>query len=296
MNPRRDTTAALPANPTHDPGPTPRTAVPMGHWGSMARLWAQIGSPLRPSSDDVAAYSRFVLEWIDRHEAPRVLLLGVTPELYKLPWPSGRDFVAVDNTRTMIEQIWPGERHEVLEAAWLDLPLPAASRDIALCDGGLHLLDYPLSQHRLAMRLHDVLVPGGRCIIRLFTPPAHHESAATVIDDLLGGRIENLNVLKLRLGMAIQDSPEGGVEVRKILQALLEGAGALEPLAERLGWSIEHLGAINAYRDSQSRYYFISAEQAEEVFCTGGKFVRGEKHISGYALGDRCPIVVFERK
>ena len=267
----------------------------VGHWPFMAQYWAQIGTPLRPSQEDLAGYLRFVREWVCRHGAPRVLLLGVTPEIYGLPWPEGHDFVAVDRTRAMIDHVWPGREDQLVECGWLDLTLPSGSRDLVLCDGGLQLLDYPFQQRRLVERLHDVLAPGGLCVIRLFTPPATDESPAAVLGDLFAGGIENLNLLKLRLGMALQESAGTGVELRTVWRTLRDVAADWERLAVRLGWPLEHLRAIDAYRDSEARYHFVSTDQAVELFCGGGRFICRGQRAPRYALGERCPIVAFER-
>jgi SAM-dependent methyltransferase len=270
--------------------------VSQEHWPLMAQYWAQIGPPLRPAAKDLAAYQSCANEWIKAHGPPRVLLLGVTPEIYALRWPRGHDFVAVDQTRTMIDYVWPGGGNEIVEANWLDLPLASASRDLAFCDGGLHLLEYPLAQSLLVNRLHDVIARGGRCIFRLFAAPLVGESAGRVINDLLAGGIPDLNVLKLRLGMALQKSPEAGVKVREIWRALWEPAGDWDRLAAKLGWSVECLRPIDAYQNSESRYHFVSEAQAIELFCRDGKFVCLGSHRSGYVLGERCPIVIFERQ
>lgn|SRR5690606_13502793 len=266
------------------------------HWEGMALAWEHAGSPLRPATEDVEVFQRFANEWIERRRVPRVLLLGVTPELYRLAWPEGRDFVAVDRTPTMIERVWPGRADEVVRAGWLDLPLPPASRDLALCDGGLHLLDYPRGQQTLADRLHAVVAPGGRVILRLFVPPENPESAEEVLADLSAGRIANLNLLKLRLGMALQGSPESGVAVKSVWAALHEAVPDREGLARRLGWSAEQLATIDAYRESAARYHFVSLEQATALFCADGRFVFRGHHRPAYVLGERCPLVVFERQ
>src|SRR5207244_1706187 len=156
--------------------------------------------------------------------APRVLLLGVTPEIYGLGWPEGHEFVAVDQTRTMIDHVWPGRSDQIIEANWLELPLPRGSKDLAFCDGGLHLLGYPSAQRLMVDRLHDVVAPGGRCIFRLFAVSARKETSDQVLKNLFAGRIPNLNVLKLCLGMALQESPETGIEVHEIWRVLSEQA------------------------------------------------------------------------
>jgi hypothetical protein len=46
--------------------------------------------------------------------------------------------------------------------------------------------------------LAGALSEDGLCILRLYVPPVRRESPDAVFDDLLGGRIPNLNILKLR--------------------------------------------------------------------------------------------------
>jgi SAM-dependent methyltransferase len=263
----------------------------------MARSWEKTGSPLRPCAQDVAVYAGMAQEWVARHGIPRVLLLGVTPEIYRLPWPEGCDFVAVDQAPAMIEFVWPGDARQVVQANWLDLPLPTASRDLVFCDGGLHLLDYPRGQQRLIERLHDVVAPGGRCIFRLFTPPAVRETEEQVLEDLGAGRIPNLNVLKLRLGMAMQSSPESGIAVRAVWNRLHEFAqGSWEALALQLGWPLDELMVIDTYRESKACYHFVSRAEVEELFCGEKKFVQEEARTSDYILGERCPVVALTRR
>lgn len=265
------------------------------HWPAMARAWEKTGSPLRPCNEDIAAFTHAAAPWMDPQSAPRVLLLGVTPELYRLPWPAQRDFIAVDRTPAMIEHVWPGRCEEVLQAGWLDLPLQPSSRDLALCDGGLHLLEHPAGQKQLVDRLHEVLAPGGRCLFRLFTPPPRTESADAVLAELLAGRIANLNQLKIRLGTALQSTAVSGVAVRDVWRALRAAAPDWAKLAARIGWPLDHLALIDAYRDSDARYHFVTIAQATDLFCSGGRFVFREAIHPSYPLGECCPLLVFDK-
>ena len=118
------------------------------YWNVIARYWNCLGPPLRPCFDDTTAFSR-LLTLPDRLKTD-ALILGVTPELYRLEWPVGSRIRAADRSRQMIDAIWPGPADEAIEADWLDLPLEDNSLDCVLCDGGLHLLQYPNEQRRLA--------------------------------------------------------------------------------------------------------------------------------------------------
>jgi hypothetical protein len=182
----------------------------LDHWPAAARQWQELGPPLRPAAEDINFCADGVREWVRSRGAPRVLLLGVTPELYRLPWPKGTDFLAADRTQAMIDHVWPGPKEAVRCTDWLALALPEGSRDIVLCDGGLPLLAYPEEQRRLPRLLRAVLSDQGLCILRLYVPPPQRESPDAVLRDLLEGRIANLNVLKLRLSMALMESAEAG--------------------------------------------------------------------------------------
>ena len=269
---------------------TATTTTTSGHWSEIARRWAQVGPPLRPSEEDVAFYAGVVRTV----RSPRALILGVTPELYRLPWPSGASVLAADHTCVMIDAVWPGPREAVMCADWRVLPLPDASRNLVMCDGGVHLITYPDGQHKLVTALRRVIEPGGLCILRLFVPPAVRESDDQVLDDLLAGRIPNLNVLKLRLGTALQETPTAGVELRLIFDVIARLAPSLNDLADRLGWQREHLLAVESYRDSRTRYHFVTMADVIEMFCRSpGSFAVEKTHVP--AAYERCPFVVLRR-
>ncbi len=267
-----------------------------GDWSEMAPHRRQVGPPLRPVAEDLGFCREAVEEWVRHRGAPRVLLLGVTPELYRLPWPKGTDVRAVDWTQAMIDTEWPGPRQAVQCENWLAMSLPGASRDIALCDGGLHLIAYPKEQRRLVSILHNILADEGLCILRLFIPPAQRETPEAVLGDLLDGKVSSLNILKLRLGMSLMESASAGAELGTIWRTLHEAAPDLDALALRIGWTPEHMRAVEAYRGSKARYCFASVDQVAEMFCRtpGGFKVRSVKTPS-YELGDRCPTLVLQR-
>jgi SAM-dependent methyltransferase len=268
-----------------------------GHWPEIAQRWKQVGPPLRPAQQDLDFCTDTVRDWVRLHGAPRVLLLGVTPELYRLPWPDGTDIVAADRNQAMVERVWPGPKEAVHCTDWLNVALPEASRDIVLCDGGLHLLAYHGEQQRLVRMLHSVLSDRGLCILRLFAPPAKQESPETVLHDLLNNGVPNLNILKLRLGMALMQSAEAGVELGTIWRTLHETAPDLAALAARIGWELEHLMVINTYCASSARYHFVTFDEVSGLFCREpGGFMVSSIRTPSYALGERCPTVVLQRR
>ena len=267
-----------------------------GQWAKVARNWKLLGPPLRPSQEDVRFSQQAVGTWRGQGAPLRVLLLGVTPELWGLPWPEGTDFLAVDRTMEAIEAVWPGPREAARCADWLEMKLPSASRDIVLCDGGINLLAYPEEQRQLASILREVLSEGGLCILRLFVRPAERETRDAVLADLMGGRIPNMNVLKIRLWMALQESPLQGVDLDAVWRTVQGAAGSLEELASRVGWPLEETLTINAYRGSTTRYWLGTVDEVAKIFCDEvGGFELASTHIPSYEGGQQCPTVVLRR-
>ncbi|MGZ4966703.1 MAG: hypothetical protein ACXV97_05965 [Chthoniobacterales bacterium] len=266
------------------------------HWASLADLWENLGSPLRPGAEDQAGYQTFIDPWLKNFARPRILILGVTPEIFHLQWPQPHDLLALDRAREMIDEVWPGPPECAVQGDWLEMPLASNSREVALCDGGPLLLEYPQAHSGLVDELHRVLATGGRAIFRLFTPPAKHESVEEVLRDLLAGEIRNLNILKLRLGAALQPSTEAGVGAQDILRAVESVDSDLAQLAQRLGWSWDHMRVIEVYRGSPARYHFISETQFTHLFCHDGRFAPIGHWHGTYPLAERCPIVAYERQ
>ena len=266
-----------------------------GHWERVATIWRHIGPPLRPSEQDIAFYREAVQEWTTPRGIPRVLLLGVTPELYHLPWPVGTDLLAVDRTQAMIDAVWPGPMESVQCEDWLKLTLPEASRDIVLCNGGLHLLAYRHGQCRLVRSLGSVLSDRGLCILRLFVAPAQPESPDSVIKDLLEGRIPNMSILKLRLGISLQKTGTEGVALGAIWRAIHDAAPDLKGLASELGWDVAETLAIHTYRDSSALFHFVTLDQVTNMFCVSpGGFEVHQVRRPSYPWGEQFPTIIFQ--
>jgi SAM-dependent methyltransferase len=266
------------------------------HWPDIARLWQQVGPPLRPSGQDIAILTGILSPRGRDRGAPRALILGVTPELYSLPWPQGTDLVAADHTRGMIDVVWPGPRNAVVCADWTTLPFKDGSRDVVLCDGGIHLLSYPDSHWLFVRTLRRVVAAGGLCLFRLFIPPRRREAPGRVLDDLREGKIPNLNILKLRLGMSLQENVTRGTALGQVWNAVHEAAPDFERLASRIGWPLDHLLAINTYRNSEIRYHFLDLDEVRRLFCDDpGGFELVTIQVPTYELGDRCPTIVLRR-
>ena len=266
------------------------------HWERFSRNYSLNVPPIRPSSEDLAYCWEIANDWIQKRGVPRVLLLGVTPGLYHLPWPKGTDLLAVDRSQAMIDTVWPGPQDGAQCADWLSMDLSEGSRDIVLCDGGLHLLTYPQGQHELIRLLHRILSDEGLCIFRLFVLPSQRETPDVVIGDLLDGKISNLSILKLRLFMSMHRDAEEGVELGEVYDALIKAAPDLEALAVKIGWSKEHMLVINNYRGLKSIFHLLTIEQTIEMFCSNPGGFRVHRVLTpAYEPVQRCPTVALQR-
>lgn len=263
------------------------------HWETISRNWSNVGHPLRPNPDDSKNFAKLLK--LSGKSPVRALILGVTPELYALKWPQASHVLSVDCSGEMIGAIWPGPAGSAFLSNWLELPFPDESFDRVLCDGGLHLLDYPGGQQRLAQSIARVLKPSGIFAIRLFTKPSRYEPPSNVVSDLRAGKIPNVNILKLRLAQSLQKTPEHGVVVGEVFSALTEQFGSLDGLQSATGWPQEQVATLNSYDRSSNCYHFLTEQQSVEVLCSGDFMKLSQRMESQYALGDRCPLLSFTR-
>ena len=159
------------------------------YWDRIADLWRLFGPPIRPAADDLVVYQ----EIVDRATAlidgpPRVLLLGVTPELYRLRWPADAEVLALDSSSPMLEAVWQGPADTAVTGSWTAMPFADQSFTLLLCDAGVGLLD-PVGQGELLAEVQRVLVPDGTLAVRLFAPQGRTGTVAEIFEDLDRGRL-----------------------------------------------------------------------------------------------------------
>src|SRR5688572_27903656 len=107
--------------------------------------------------------------------------------------------------------------------------------EIVVCDGGALQIPFPDGPRQQVRYLSRVVAPGGHVVIRVFVPPARAERPDEVLADLLAGRIANLNLLKLRLLIAMQPDAESGVELARVWDAVDRVAPDYQVFADRIG-------------------------------------------------------------
>ena len=265
------------------------------HWSQHARQWSLIGSPLRPSAEDISLLEQAVTAWsaANRSAAPRALLCGVTPEIARMHWPHGTRLTAVDRSRPMIAGVWlateaPGA---AVCGNWFSLPLPDSSQDLLIGDGCHSLLVGRDRYVAFARELRRVAAPGSLLAIRYFLRPERSETAGHVIDDLQKGRIGNFHAFKWRLAMAMHGTFEEGVRLGDVWDAWTDAVPQPDVLAAQLGWSLAVVNTIQNYRGVDTRYSFPTLAEAH-AHIGDFRIVAVQEH--GYELGERCPTLVMQ--
>ena len=225
---------------------------------------------------------------------PRVLVLGVTPELAKLPWPPDATVVAVDRSDPMIAALWSGAGDVASATAtcgdWRALPCENGSIDLIAGDGCFSALAYPNDYRVVAAELRRVLATGGRVALRMFVPPATRDDLETIASDLPAGRIGSFHAFKWRLAMALQTTPEDGA----CLGAIWTAWNAMCPDPSVLSWSAETIATIDSYRDSPITYSFPTLDQIRAAF--GAHLTDVSCSVPTYELGERCPTLIWRAR
>lgn len=263
------------------------------HWQQHARTWQHFGSPLRPCAEDV--------QWMEqalhaiRPGVAQAVLLGVTPELAQMRWPSSCALLAVDQNADMIRQQWqpaPHNNAQVLCGDWLHMPLADACVDALVGDGVLVFFTQPAAARQLIREVRRLLTPHGRWLLRVFVRPEQGESLQQLHLDLNHGAIGSFHAYKWRLAMALQPSLASGVRPADVWRAWRQWVPSAAALSAATGWSMSEINTIEAYRDSSATYYFPSLNELRELLSTD--FVILDLHIPRYELGERCPLLALQ--
>ena len=244
--------------------------------------------PALPTFRPDAATVASITAAIERHDR-RVLLLGVSPELYGL----GRDLTAIDADADQIAAAWPGDRKDrraVLDD-WRKMA-PGWGPFTAACGiGTLNALDWPLGVRAVFRQLERLLAPGARIAFRSFLTPNVPESLAQVRDAALSGQISGLAELRLRLAMARPDPAHGPrVEAAAFAAAFDRAFPDRAATARAVGCSLEELATLTESASPAPNAY----PTREELFAILPQCFAAPRLVpaGAHALAERCPILV----
>jgi SAM-dependent methyltransferase len=230
------------------------------YWIGLARRYEALTPPLRISESERNIYQHLVTQWSGGTRPPRVLVLGATPDFYHLQWPEETQLLAVDRSQDMLSGVWPGAAGASLCADWTSMELPAESRDIVLCDGGLSFFSYPDELQALLATVTRILAPGGLFIVRLYVNSDSRQTTKEIFQQFSSGHIRNSQELKLRLWFALHREDEKGIRLHDVWSIFEEACEKLRAQDEVPDWPEAEWESMRAYEGLQDVYYFPSAE------------------------------------
>jgi len=265
------------------------------YWDLLAAQFQHQQPPLRPCAADVAILEKIVSA--AGGEKKKVLLLGVTPEIAGMSWPDGTSLVAIEKSQPMIDLVWPGDvpdRRQVILGNWFEAKFPPETCDFVVGDGFTTGLAYPLQYRALAKSVAGWLKLDGRFVARLFTRTMKQETRAAILADLKAGRIPRFDILKWRLGMALQKDAREGVAVGDIYRAWKEIEHDWPSLPEDAGWPRTTVNTIQLYAGRTNRYAFPNQTEINAAFAETLEPV--STFIPEYDFGECCPTLIYRRR
>ncbi len=265
-------------------------------WSGLARRYALLGPPLRPSREHVCLME----DTVSRHAAEcrgrdlRALLLGVTPDVVRMNWPRGTSLVAVDSSWDMVRELWPGDvpgLRRVVCGDWLSLPLPNGSCDVVLGDGSVLCLSWPDGLGALGAELRPRLSEGAIVVLRCYIQPAAQERPDQVFDDVFRGAIPTFDLMRLRLAMAMQPNARTGVAVADVYELWRRRTDG-RSMPRIPGWEPRILEAIEYYNGADTVYTFPTLAEFRAVMLDLYDEV-SVTYLSGPG-GELCPMLVLK--
>jgi len=267
------------------------------YWSRMnTQAFLSIPPPLRPSAEDLDNYRRLSGRWQGAGRAPRLLVLGCTPDFWRLPLPEGTQRLAIDRSTLMLEHLWPGGSAHGMHADWSELPVADASQDLVFCDGGFTLLDFPGRHRIVAAEIARVLSTGGLLLLRVHPRPSPAEQPDTVMAQFLAGRVANSSELKLRLAAALCADPRAGTALDQVWQVFERGVQEFDGLPQACGWPQQDIDRMRRYAGCMDRYTFPTLDEQLGIFAAAGSpFTLLAVERPGGKPGFSSPILALQR-
>ncbi len=269
------------------------------YWEAIATRWDDLRPPRRPAPEDVALFQDAVGEALrtSRRAESVALLLGVTPEIATMGWPTGARLFALDSSPAMIRNVWPAT--EVPEATvvrgdWRTMPFRDAVCDIVLGDASIAGQPYPEPFLKVKGEVRRVLREGGVLATRAFTRPERKEPLEAIFADLRDGRIGTLDFLRWRLAAALHGDRATGTRMADIWDAWETGAPDADELMKSLGWPPGSARVMANLRGGQAVLHFPTLSELRESLSPDFEEIACE--FPGYEDGDRYPTLVFRVK
>jgi SAM-dependent methyltransferase len=256
------------------------------HWHELFRAWSRLPTPVRVADEVIAA----IKAEVSGVTGP-ILVLGLTAGLLD----AGSDITAIDQSRAVVGDLWPGNTpgRRVVIGDWLRLPFKPASFAACIGDGSLISFDYP---DRLQLILDEVarcLQPGGKFACRVFLAPDQAERLADM-EAAVQQKGITFQQFKFRFAMAVAAELESpNVRISSIPDLFDARFPDRSTLAAITGWDRAEIDTIDLYRKSRANYTFPTRNQLLSVIPKAFKHSRLVP-VQNHPTGNEWPIAVME--
>jgi hypothetical protein len=254
-------------------------------------MYTKMGSPLRPSAQDISFFEETVAAHTLLHpRASQAMLLGATTDIAAMRWPSSFSLLGVDRSSEMLKVVWPGNvpgKRWAVNGNWLSLPKRPSSCDVVIGDGSMNCVRSD-QYCAFARSVSAALKPEGILILRCFTQAKQQERPDQVVEDALRGGIPTFTQFRFRLLMALQPSVREGIAVNSVYQFWVTYESLLR---SRAGWPLSDIDVMEIYRDGSAVHTFPTL--AEFRAALSEFFEEISVSFPTYYAGDRCPRLVL---
>ncbi len=267
------------------------------YWESRARDW-RVSPPLTPAAEDIAWYEATVSACARALSARplRALLLGVTPGIATMGWPAGTSLLAVDWAQGMVEHVWPRtgfpDGTEVVRADWRQLPLASGSIDVVVGDGCYAAMGSLEGARQLNREIRRVLRGGGWYCTRAFRRSDVPTPTEALFEELEGGGVDNLDLFRWRLAMAVQGDSAEGVALGKVWRVWEQHVRDVQADARR--WSADQRLNMARWENVEARFSFLSLAELRDLAAPGFELLSSD--WPSYASAEHFPRLLMRAR
>jgi len=267
------------------------------YWETRARDW-RVSPPLTPAPEDIAWYEATISGCAHALAARplRAILLGVTPGIATMRWPAGTSLLSVDRAQGMVAHVWPRagfpDETEVVRADWRQLPLASGSVDLVVGDGCYAAMGSLASARQLNGEVRRVLKHGGWYCTRAFCRRDPGPTTDALFEELEGGGVDNLDLFRWRLAMAVHGDSADGVTLGKVWRTWQEHVRDVEADVRR--WSADQRLNMARWENVEARFSFPSLSELRALAEPGFDLVSCE--LPGYASAEHFPRLLMRAR
>ncbi len=226
----------------------------------------------------------------------RAVLLGVTPGIATMRWPSGTSLLAVDWADGMLQHVWPRvgfpDYTDVVRADWRELPLADGSVDLVVGDGCYSAMSSLADARQLNQEMRRVLQPRGWYCLRSFCRSERTPSVEACFAELDSGRVQNLDLFRWRLAMAVHGESRYGVVLGKVWRIWQYYTGRVR--SDPLRWSEHQRVNMARWEGVKARFLFPSRRELQELAEPGFDLVAYD--LPAYESAEHFPRLLMRAR